>query len=213
MLYALKHRLPGPLVRAVTTRLPPSLQGRLVSLWSRSMFDWRTTRAFPLPMDHAGNVRINLRGREPAGIVEPGGDYAALCAHLTAGLESFRDLATGRPIVRRVHRMDDLAPPEAAARERLPDLVVEWDQVSPIESPGVVSPRYGELRWEPAGRLPSGRAGNHRPQGWFAAAGPGIGAGRWTVEHDVRDLVPTVWRWLGAGATDAFHGTPIPELA
>ncbi|HYC33684.1 MAG TPA: alkaline phosphatase family protein [Gemmatimonadales bacterium] len=213
MLYSVKRRLSWPLVRAFTTRLPTPVQGRLVSLWSGSMFDWRTTRAFPLPTDQAGYVRINLRGREPGGLVEPGADYAALAEEIAAGLEGFRDLATGRPTVRQVHRLDDLAPPGAPARDRLPDLVVEWDHVSPVESPGISSPRYGELRWDPVGRLPSGRAGNHRPQGWFVAAGPGIGAGRWAVQRDIRDLVPTVWRWLGAGAHDAFQGTPIPEIA
>jgi len=85
--------------------------------------------------------------------------------------------------------------------------------VSPIASPGIVSPRYGEMRWSPAGRLPSGRAGNHRAHGWFVAAGPGIPAGATAEERDIRDLVPTVWRWLGAGALPTgFEGRPIPGL-
>lgn len=212
LLYSVKRRLPWPLVRAVTTRLPAALQAGLVKLWSGSMFDWRTTRAFPLPMDHAGYVRLNLRGREPDGIVEPGAEYLALCQQLAAGFESFRDLASGRPIVRRVHRLDELAPPEAPARERLPDLLIEWADVSPVESPGIVSERYGALRWPPAGRLPSGRAGNHRPHGWFVATGPGIIPGSVAHGRDIRDLVPTAWRWLGTPGGDAYPGTAIPEL-
>jgi predicted AlkP superfamily phosphohydrolase/phosphomutase len=212
VLYEIKRHLPWPLVRAVTTRLPASVQARLVTLWSGSMFDWRTTRVFPLPMDHAGYLRVNLRGREPEGIVEPGADYQALCAEVATAFESYRDLATGRPIVRRVHRLDELAPAGAAARDRLPDLVVEWSDVSPVDSPGVTSPRYGELRWSPDRRLPSGRAGNHRAHGWFVASGPGTPAGLTAAGHDIRDLVPTVWRWLDAAPTDAFEGAPISEL-
>ena len=212
LLYQIKRRLPWPLVRAVTTRLPASLQARLVTLWSGSMFDWRTTRAFPLPMDHAGYIRVNLRGREPEGIVEPGAEYAALCDELAAGFESFRDIATDRPIVRRVHRLAEMAPEEAAGRSRLPDLVIEWDDVSPIDSPGIVSPRHGELRWSPAHRLPSGRAGNHRSHGWFLAAGPGIAPGTTAGEHHIRDLVPSACRWLGVDLGDAFQGTPIDGL-
>jgi predicted AlkP superfamily phosphohydrolase/phosphomutase len=212
LLYAIKRRLPWPLVRAVTTRLPASVQARLVELWSGSMFDWRTTRAFPLPMDHAGYVRINLRGREPEGIVAPGAEYEALCTELAAGFESFRDLGTGRPIVRRVHRLAELATADAAARDRLPDLVVEWDDVSPADSPGISSPQYGELRWSPPGRLPSGRAGNHRTHGWFVAAGPGIAPGSSSTGHDIRDLVPTVCRWLGADLQPPLPGRPILEL-
>jgi len=212
LIYAIKRRLPWPLVRAVTTRLPASLQAGLVKLWSGSMFDWRTTRAFPLPMDHAGYLRINLRGREPEGIVEPGAEYDALCAELAEGFESFRDRATGRPIVRRVHRIAELAGPDAPARDRLPDLVIEWDGVAPADSPAIVSPRYGELQWSPAGRLPSGRAGNHRSHGWFIGAGPGIPEGSSSTGYDIRDLVPTVCRWLGADLRPALPGRPIAGL-
>jgi predicted AlkP superfamily phosphohydrolase/phosphomutase len=212
LLYAIKRRLPWPLVRAVTTRLPASVQAKLVTLWSGSMFDWRTTRVFPLPMDHAGYLRVNLRGREPEGIVEPGAEYAALCDELAAAFESFRDLATRRPIVRRVHRLAQLAPGAETAKDRLPDLVIEWSDVSPINSPGVVSDRFGEVRWTPPHRLPSGRAGNHRSHGWFVACGPGITPGASAAAHHIRDLVPTAWRWLGVHPGDAFHGTPIAGL-
>jgi predicted AlkP superfamily phosphohydrolase/phosphomutase len=163
-------------------------------------------------MDHAGYLRVNLRGREPQGIVEPGAEYATLCGEMAAAFESFRDLESGRPIVRRVHRLSELAPGGEASKNRLPDLVIEWDDVSPIESRGVVSPRYGEMRWSPPRRLPSGRAGNHRAHGWFVASGPGIHPGPGAGEHHILDLVPTVWRWLGLAPCEAFHGRPIAGL-
>jgi predicted AlkP superfamily phosphohydrolase/phosphomutase len=161
-------------------------------------------------MDHAGYIRINLRGREPEGMVEGGAEYDALCAELAEGFLGFRDLASGCPIVRRVHRLDGLAPLEAPARERLPDLVIEWDEVSPIESPGIVSPRHGELRW--SSRLPSGRAGNHRSHGWFVAAGPGIQSSSRADGHHIRDLVPTLLRWLGLDPGPELQGHAIEAL-
>jgi predicted AlkP superfamily phosphohydrolase/phosphomutase len=207
-LYRIKQMLPWPLIRVVTSRLPQNLQSRLVKLWSKRMFDWSTTRAFPVPMDHAGYIRFNLQGREPEGIVRPGAEYDALCAELTEGFMSFRDIESGRPIVRCVYRQHELASTDAPARDRLPDLVIEWDSVSPIESKGIVSHRFGELRWSPAGKLSSGRAGNHRAQGWFIAAGDGIGRGR--VEgHTILDLVPTACEWLGAGLGAELQGRPI----
>jgi predicted AlkP superfamily phosphohydrolase/phosphomutase len=210
-LYRIKQMLPWPLVREITSRLPQSLQSRLVKLWSKSMFDWSRTRAFPVPMDHAGYIRLNLRGREPEGIVEPGKEYESLCAELAQGFSSFRDLATGRPIVRRVYRQEELAPEEAPARDRLPDIVVEWSDVSPIESPGIASERYGEIRWSPPDRLPSGRAGNHRSRGWFIAAGDGMENCR--VEgYSILDLVPTVCRWLGTDVGERLQGRAIAQL-
>ena len=207
-LYRVKQMLPWPLIRVVTSRLPQSLQSRLVKLWSKRMFDWTTTRAFPVPMDHAGYIRVNLRGREPQGIVSPGQEYDAICAELAAGFMSFRDLKTGSPLVRCVYRQHELAPAGAPARDRLPDLVIEWNGVSPIESPGITSDRYGELRWTPPGRIPSGRAGNHRTHGWFVAAGDGIEGGQ-IDGHNILDLVPTVCAWLGADLGDRLHGRPM----
>jgi predicted AlkP superfamily phosphohydrolase/phosphomutase len=210
LVYAAKQAIPWRMARAVTARIPPEIQARLVPLWSTRMYDWRTTRAFPLPMDHAGYVRINLRGREPQGIVAAE-DYGALCEEITKGFLGFRDAVSGRPIVRRVHQLDDLAPPDAAARDRLPDLVIEWDDVPPGAAPVIRSERLGELQWS-SPRLPSGRAGNHRPDGWFVATGPGITEGRTAGTHPIVDLVPTVYRWLGLEPDPALAGQPIPEL-
>jgi predicted AlkP superfamily phosphohydrolase/phosphomutase len=212
LLYALKRRLPWPLARAVTTRLPLGLQARLVPLWSGRMFDWPTTRAFPLPMDHAGYVRVNLRGREPAGIVGAGPEYAALCDQIAAGFLGFRDAASGRPIVRRVHRLAELAGDADARRDRLPDLVVEWGDVPPGGARVIRSDRYGEIAWD-SPRLPSGRAGNHRPDGWFVAVGPDIPRKAAAAAHPLVDLAPTVYRWLDLDPDPEFAGRPIPELA
>jgi len=94
--------------------------------------------------------------------------------------------------------LENAGPPASApARDRLPDLLIEWNGVSPIESSGITSDRFGELRWTPPGLIPSGRAGNHRPHGWFVAAGDGIESGQ-LDGHNIMDLVPTVCSWLGA---------------
>jgi len=165
-----------------------------------------------VPMDHAGYIRLNVRGREPEGIVEPGPEYEALCDQVIEGFLDFQDLSTGRPIARRVYRQHDLAPGNAPARNRLPDLVVEWGEVSPIESCGIRSERHGELRWSPANRIPSGRAGNHRDRGWFVVSGTGVRPGL-IQGHTILDLVPTVCDWLGADLGGRLQGQPIPMLA
>lgn len=210
LIYAAKQALPGRLARAVTTRISPELQARLVPIWSARMFDWRTTRAFPLPMDHAGYIRINLRGREPRGIVEPE-EYGTLCNEIAEGFLDFKDAVSGRPIVRQVHRLADLAPPGAPAGHRLPDLVIEWSDVPPAAAPVIRSERLGELTWS-SPQLPSGRAGNHGADGWFVVSGPGIEAGSVAAVHPIVDLVPTLYRWLGLEPDPALAGQPIPEL-
>lgn len=204
-LYTLKRRLPTEWSERAVALLPRAARHRLVSIWSARMLDWSTARHFPLPMDQAGYLRVNLRGREPQGIVEAGVEYDRLLAELEAALSSWRDLETGAPIVDRVVRAYAGAPADAPYREGLPDLIVTWSDRSALDSPGIRSPDLGELRFDTPGRLPSGRSGNHTPRGWFIAAGPGTPPGEIPGGH-ILDLAPTVFDWLQTPRPADLHG-------
>ncbi|MBI4881209.1 MAG: alkaline phosphatase family protein [Planctomycetes bacterium] len=67
--------------------------------------DWARTRAYSLGM---GEIYINLRGREPAGIVAPWG-FAALKAEIMRKLEEFADPVQGHGGRRVVKRAYDAA--------------------------------------------------------------------------------------------------------
>jgi predicted AlkP superfamily phosphohydrolase/phosphomutase len=56
----------------VSQFFPLRLQHRLQSQQFLSQTDWDRTTAFPLPGLYSSYIRVNLRGREPKGIVEPG---------------------------------------------------------------------------------------------------------------------------------------------
>lgn len=212
LLYQVKRMIPWQLAREITSRLPQSVLDRVLKLWSANMYDWATTRYFPLPMDHAGYLRINLKGREAQGLVEHGAEYDALCDALAEAFMSFRTVDGGEPIVQQVHRMDGIAPPDASYRDVLPDLVIVWNALSAIDVRAIRSDRYGEIRWDDGGKLQSGRCGNHSPRGWFLATGPGIPAGLTVDKRHAVDLVPTVLEWLGAQRTPQLQGSPIVPL-
>jgi predicted AlkP superfamily phosphohydrolase/phosphomutase len=210
LLYKIRQALPWEFIRTVTRHLPKAALDRLVSIWTANMFDWSQTRYFPLPMDHAGYIRINLKGREPEGIVAPGSEYEQLCDEIETALSSFHDITTGQVIVKKVFRRGEFSREEAMYHELLPDLIITWNDVSAIGSAGVRSDLYGELRFD--GRLPSGRAGNHTSRGWFAAAGPGIPPGSVVTGYHIRDLAPTVLTLSGMVVPDEFQGKVIMEL-
>jgi predicted AlkP superfamily phosphohydrolase/phosphomutase len=209
-LYKVKQFLPWSLMRQVTTRLPEGISNRLVEVWSSRMFDWSTTRYFPLPMDHAGYIRINVKGREPQGIVAPGEEYRSVCREVSEAFLTFRDLDTDEPIVKKIIRADELASSDASAFHRLPDLLVTWRK-SATDSRGMISEKYGKILFE-KNQIPSGRSGNHRDHGWFVASGKGIPQGVTVQGSHIVDLVPTVFEWLGVKAPERFQGKPIPEL-
>jgi predicted AlkP superfamily phosphohydrolase/phosphomutase len=211
LLYRLKRRIPMNWSEQVISRLPGSVRNWLLTVWSARMFDWSTTQCLPLPMDHAGYLRLNVIGREPEGIVEPGAEYDSLCAELEEALRSWRDLEADEPVVAEVIRAYREAPAQARYRDRLPDLIVTWRARSAIDSKGVASPEFGEVRLPDRGRLPSGRAGNHTSRGWFVGAGPGIRPGQ--VEgHHILDLLPTLLTWLGVEPPGHLQGRPIESL-
>lgn len=213
LLFRLKKALPWTLVRQVTRRIPHSWNKALVPLWSRRMYDWGSTRYWALPTDHNGYIRINLRGRDGRGIVSPD-DLPRVYDEIRTGLLSFRDLTTGRPIVSDVILTDAVVGTDAPRRNQLPDMVVLWrDEVSVAEVEGVVSDRYGEIRWGKGGRFPSGRSGNHTDHGWFVAAGPGVVRGSSEDVYDIADLIPTAFRWLEIPLPPDYVGRPIPVLS
>src|SRR5206468_3636219 len=116
-----------------------------------------------------------------------------------AALRSFRDIATGKPVIRGTIKVDELISPTAPRRRFLPDLIVLWDPPGPVwASSGVVSDQFGEVRRPEGRKLASGRSGNHTPHGWFVATGPGIQPGPSERTYDTADLMPTVFHWLGA---------------
>jgi predicted AlkP superfamily phosphohydrolase/phosphomutase len=142
-------------------------------------------RFFPIPNnDVCGAIRINVRGREPAGHVAPGREFDQICDMLESELATWTNLETGEPLVRRVVRVETCY--DGPARDRLPDLLVEWNRTAPIRSIG--APRYGRIDEEYVGA----RTGDHVPGGLLVARGPGIQPGRRTDAISMVDLAPTI---------------------
>lgn len=205
----LGEALPLGLRRGVTQRIPARLRDRIMTSWATGGTNWSQTEAFSLRADLQGYVRINLSGREVEGIVPPS-EYDALCERLVAGLMSFRDAETGDPVVAEVRRpVEVFGPGERDAR--VPDLVVRWVESPAAPHVALVSEEYGRIERATPGRIPNGRSGNHRTEGFFVARGPGIPEGsRISDVADIVDLAPTVLQILGVSCRDELAGTPIP---
>jgi predicted AlkP superfamily phosphohydrolase/phosphomutase len=205
LLYEVRRRLPFHLIRPLLTRLPHAATDRLVQLWSANMYDWQTTPYFPLPMDQAGYIRINLKGREKNGIVEPGDKYEQLCTKLELYLLSLRDADSGQNIVRRVIRAWLEAPEDAPARDVLPDLVVVWGDMPSRESRCVVSDHLTDFAVMVPDYNISGRSGNHVGYGWFVAQCPNLIDDGQIDGNSIRDIAPAVFNTLGATPLEHFE--------
>ena len=150
-----------------------------------------------------GGLRINLRGRDPSGLVRPGEEFDSLCGRIANELRAVIDVDTGQPVISRVVRAKDVY--EGPRLDDLPDLLIEWSPAPPAKA--IASPSLGEIR----GEHRYCRTGDHHPRGLFVARGPGIAPGRLEEPVSIVDFAPTLAQLL-AVPLSATDGQPIPGL-
>jgi len=160
----------------------------------KAAIDWSRTKAWA-DGGYYSRVFLNVRGREPEGIVEPG-EVEALRDELIAGLEALGD-EQGRPIGTRVHKPEDL-----------------YDQVNGV-APDLIC-YFGDLTWRSIGSLGDGAIhtrendtgpddANHAPLGIYVMAGPGMPTeppGR----ASLYDVAPTVLTAMGLPVPGDMRG-------
>lgn len=120
---AAKRYSPTSIKKLYYKAMPTSTTQRLARPTMMPAYDWTQTRAFALPTDQHGWLRINLKGREAQGIVSLE-EYEELCEdleNLTRSLK--RD--DGKPLARTVIRTSEQA--TDALTSKIPDLVVHWE--------------------------------------------------------------------------------------
>jgi predicted AlkP superfamily phosphohydrolase/phosphomutase len=164
--------------RAVKSRLPKSVQQRAKSAAQRTI-DWSKTRAFSAPIPQQG-IYVNLKGREPMGIVDPA-DYEAVRDEIVVRLEALVDPDDGLPVVDRVYRREEVM--KGSEAERAADLFPVCRGYSYELFDGIYSVSIlGDTR-----ELPRGF---HHMDGIFGLAGPGIEPSSGHRAH-LYDIAPT----------------------
>ena len=158
---------------------------------------WPRMRAFALPSFYDGRVRINLRGRERDGMVEPA-DYDRVCDEIEALVRACRDPRTGEPVVKQVERTGGADPLTLGSSEA--DLVVEWNACTAAFQ----HPEHGVI-----GPLPFRRTGGHTgPFGFAFVDGPGFAPGDYGVASSF-DVAATIAQLLSDRPLDGVSGAPL----
>ncbi len=162
----------------------------------------------------ASGLRLNVAGREPAGLIRPEA-MAGVESRLADELLALRFADTGAPAVRSVRRVRDLYQGEHL--NLLPDVLVDWDDTRYLGSATCGNPRMSEVSLRLRdGTVVTGvnrycRTGDHRREGLFMALGPGIRPGRLGRRVSIMDFAPTICALLGTSLPQA-DGTPITEI-
>jgi len=162
--------------------------------------DWSRTKAYCVGTD---DIHINLRGREPQGIVSEA-QYEGLCREIIERLLETVDPVTKMPVV-------EIA---ATSREvykgpfvhRAPDIMIRWrtEQVlSGLETAGCAPVLAQDIPLI---------TGSHRPQGILLAAGAGIRKAAEIRGAQITDIAPTLLHFFGDGVPVSMDGHALVEI-
>ncbi|MCI0417356.1 Gfo/Idh/MocA family oxidoreductase [bacterium] len=159
LIRALRESIPAPVQHAIARSVPVEVRDFVVSREVTGGLDWNRTPGFALRSDLFSFLRLNLSGREPLGILEPGSDaYHRYIEHVTRCFLGLRTNGTNVPIVEDVLLLQQIYP--GIRQHLLPDLLLRWSHEYPVTE--VSSKSIGVVKGAPD----SGRTGEHRPDGF-----------------------------------------------
>lgn len=205
----LRGMIPLGARQLVTRCMPRSLHYRMSMKWVNDAIDWDHSRVFCIPNANEAYLRLNLRGREPRGIVDPGGEASDLLAELRAELGALINPDNRRAAPDRVVASAECFP--GSQLDRLPDIAVPWNIDAQVLG-RISSPRAGLIEGLAGYQTGACYTGNHRPNAFIVARGPGVAEGVNLPRYDIRDIAPTVLSLLGVDAPAQFEGQAIAEI-
>src|SRR5262249_42809815 len=177
------------------TLLPRSVQERLSLRWKTAGISWSQTRAFLIENSNEGYIRVNLKGREPQGAVEPGKEYEELCEEIYQTVKTLINPANGALAARSVYKSDEIY--RGPCRSHMPDIIINWNDDARITTE-LLAAKYGLARSkEPGCAVPPYYTGNHRPDAFMLSLGPGIPQGAVCEGTSILDLAPTILDQFG----------------
>jgi predicted AlkP superfamily phosphohydrolase/phosphomutase len=201
-IWRLRGAVPVSARQRIADAIPRRLALDLTARLEMRGHSWPQTQAFAHPADNQGYIRLNLRGREAEGIVEPGAEAEELVERLEAGLRTFTD-PDGSPAVAGIVRVGELYRGEHTGR--LPDLSVRWSERPATTITHLHSDRHGTVHRHGGG---SGRSGNHTPGGAWAVLAPGTGSHIDQPEPRLEDIAATICE-LASASADGLVGRPL----
>lgn len=165
--------------------------------------DWTRTKAYSFGR-MLGSIYLNVKGREPMGMVEPGEEYHQVRDEIVASLEEFRDPRTGEKMIGRIALREELY--QGGHFEKAPDIMV-WPADPTNIFFGLTD--FGAARLiAPVYRY----SGMHRDEGMLIAAGPGVKKGMPVIGAGITDLAPTILHIMGVPVPRDMDGRILGEV-
>lgn len=164
------------------------------------VIDWERTRAYGGNLAEQA-IYLNVRGREPAGIIESEREYYALLDEIEQGLLALRDPDSGEQVVDKIYRRDDVFSGDCISSA--PDLLVRAQNYA-CKLTDYIYPRhlFERERWH---------SGSHREEGIFLVRGEGVESGKRLEDACIMDIAPTALHLLGLPVPREMDGRVLEE--
>ncbi len=176
--------------------------------WFRPFFlsfedvDWTQTKAYSFGST-AGQIYLNLKGREPCGIVFPGKEAEEVQEEIIKKLKNLVDEETGEKIVGEIYRKEELY--HGPHLNEAPDIVfLPRDlEIAAFGEYEFASHRMIDYSW--------GVSGSHRMDGVLMMKGKPLKQGSVLQGAHIMDLAPSVLYLLGLPIPEEMDGKVLRE--
>jgi len=171
---------------------------RLRHIVEKFGLDWSRTKAAAIFVGQNTFIFLNVKGRQPGGIVEPGKEYDNLIAELKQRFLEVQDPGTGDKVFADALTPEELYGTEDIDHQRTGDLIlIGADGYHPIRS----LRKGGFIEHAEDYHL----GGCHRPEGMYLISGAGVKGG-FELHADIADIAATVYAALAVAPPYELDG-------
>ncbi len=164
--------------------------------------DWKETKAYSFGST-AGQIYLNLKGREPCGIVNPGKEEEEVRDEILRELQFLVDDETGERIVGEIYCKEELY--NGPHLKDAPDIVFlpKTLEIAAFGEYEFASNKMIDYSW--------GVSGSHRMDGFMAMVGEPIKMGARIQNANIIDLAPTILYLMGLPIPETIDGKVLRE--
>jgi predicted AlkP superfamily phosphohydrolase/phosphomutase len=171
-----------------------------------AQIDWSTTKAYRFPMyATTEGIMINVAGRQPEGIVQPGDEYERLREQIIDQAKKLVDPVSANPVVVHAYKREELY--QGPHVERAPDVILvladDYAGGAEVDPPVIASVNPSSL---------SKVNGEHRQHGILLARGPMIKQNVQVEKARLMDMAPTILYGLGLPISADMDGAVLQTI-